>query len=225
MLGMHGFCFLQLKIFFFKLKSRVRCETKGDLNTAFFHKSVKANLARNVIHFLTDANNRRVFDGQELKAMIFRFYTYLQGRSKVAVTPFTVDYIQAIHPYRHDSSRNDQLVAIPTEEKIRDTVFPLPKCKAPGPYGFSSELYTSSWELVGRDLISAVRSFFLTSYMFRQTNATVISVIPKIAGASALSELRPGSLCNTVYKIISKILFSWLKTITQDTVLRNQVAL
>ena len=208
---------------FFKLKSRVRWETKGDLNTAFFHKSVKANLARNVIHFLTDENNRRVFDGQEMKNMVIRFYSYLQGRSNVAVTPYAVGYIREIHPYRHDSSRTDVLVAIPTDEEIREIVFSLPKCKAPGPDGFTSEFFTSSWDLVGRDLISAVQSFFLTSYMPRQTNATVISLIPKIAGASALTDFRPVSLCNTVYKIISKTLSARLKTITQDTVQRNQV--
>ncbi|XP_013607730.1 PREDICTED: uncharacterized protein LOC106314403 [Brassica oleracea var. oleracea] len=208
---------------FFKLKSRVRWETKGDLNTAFFHKSVKASLGRNVIHFLTDVNNRRVFDRQELKNMVIRFYTYLQGRSNVAVIPYTIDYIRAIHPYRHDSSRTDILVAIPSAEEIRDIVLSLPKCKAPGPDGFSSEFFISSWDLVGRDLTAAVRSFFLTSSMPRQTNATVISLIPKTTGASSLSDFRPVSLCNTVYKIISRILSARLKTIIQDTVQRNQV--
>lgn len=168
-------------------------------------------------------NNTRVFDGQELKNMVIRFYTYLQGRSNAAVIPYSIEYIQDIHPYRHDSSRTDLLVAIPSEEEIRSIVFSLPKCKAPGPDGFSSEFFTSSWDIVGRDLISAVRSFFLTSSMPRQTNATVISLIPKIAGASSLSDFRPVSLCNTVYKIISKILSSRLKTITQETVQRNQV--
>ncbi|WZZ09772.1 hypothetical protein YC2023_095693 [Brassica napus] len=155
--------------------------------------------------------------------MVIRFYTYLQGRSNVAVIPYTIDYLRAIHPYRHDSSRTDILVAIPSAEEIRDIVLSLPKCKAPGPDGFSSEFFISSWDLVGTDLTAAVRSFFLTSSMPRQTNATVISLIPKTTGASSLSDFRPVSLCNTVYKIISKILSARLKTIIQDTVQRNQV--
>lgn len=208
---------------FFKLKSRVRWETKGDLNTAYFHKTVKANLSRNVIYYLTDANDRRVFEGQEIKSMVIRFYSYLQGRSNVAVTPYDIGYIQDIHPYRYVTSQTEPLVAIPTNDEIKDFLFSLPRCKAPGPDGFSSEFYTSSRELVGRDFMAAVKSFFTDYYMPRQANATVISLIPKFNGASSLTDFRPVSLCNTVYKTISKMLSARLKPITQASVQLNQV--
>lgn len=200
---------------FFQLKSNVRWGSKGDLNTSFFHKSVKANLARNVIHFLTDPDNRRVFDSQSMKDMVVRFYTYLQGRSNPVVVPYGIDHIQEIHPYRFASSGTEELTKIPSADEIKSILFNLPKSKSPGPDGFSSEFFISSWELVGQDLINAVRHFFLTSEMPRQVNATVISPIPKVNGASSLTDFRPVSLCNTVYKIISKILASRLKSITQ----------
>ncbi|XP_018460019.2 uncharacterized protein LOC108830945 [Raphanus sativus] len=207
---------------FFKLKSRVRWESKGDLNTGFYHKSVKANLSRNLIHFLTDSEDRRVFDPQEIKNMAVRFYSLLQGRSNSAVSPLSPDHIRSIHTYRFDTTKAEALIAIPTDEEIKHTLFSLPKCKAPGPDGFSSEFFTGSWDLVGRDFLDAVRSFFTSSRLPRQTNATVISMIPKITGASSLSDFRPVSLCNTVYKVISKILGSRLKTITQEAVQNNQ---
>lgn len=62
---------------FFQLKSRVRWASKGDLNTGFYHKTVKSNLSRNLIHFLTDAEGNRVFDPQEIKNMAVRFYSLL----------------------------------------------------------------------------------------------------------------------------------------------------
>ena len=51
---------------------------------------------------------------------------------------------------------------------------------------------------------------------------TCLSLIPKISGASLLTDFRPVSLCNTVYKVISKILASRLKLITELAVQRNQ---
>lgn len=136
--------------------------------------------------------------------------------------PTELIFFQSIHPYRFESSGMEALVAIPTAEEIKNILFHLPKCKSPGPDGFSAEFFITSWDLVGQDLINAVRNFFLTSEMPRQVNATFISLIPKTIGASSLSDFRPVSLCNIVYKIISKILASRLKSITQDSVQSNQ---
>ncbi|CAG7886739.1 unnamed protein product [Brassica rapa] len=208
---------------FFQLKSRVRWLCKGDLNTRFFHKSVKANLSRNIIHFLTDGNNTRVYGVQEMKDLAVRFYSFLQGRSNIAVTPYAGSAIALIHPYRCSESLSACLAELPSTEGITSIVFALPKGKAPGPDGFSAEFFTSSWNLVGLDVTNAVKHFFTTKMMSRQTNATVISLIPKISGASSLSDFRPVSLCNTVYKVISKVLAHRLKRITKDAVQQNQV--
>lgn len=209
---------------FFKLKARVRWNCKGDLNTGFFHKCVKANLSKNIIHFLTDANNSRVTDVQEMKNMAVQFYTLLQGRSNAAaVSPYTVAQIRSIHPFRCSAHHVELLSAIPSDEDIRNTLFSLPQDKAPRPDGFSAEFFKSSWGLVGADFTRAVKQFFLNQSMQRQTNATVISLIPKTPGASSLSDFRHISLCNTVCKVIAKLLASRLKLIAPNAVQRNQV--
>ena len=59
--------------------------------------------------------------------------------------------------------------------------------------------------------------------MHRQVNSTIIAMVPKIPGADKLTGFRPISLCNTVYKVISKIIVSRLKGITPRTVQNNQV--
>ena len=115
------------------------------------------------------------------------------------------------------------LCSIPSAEDIKNTVFTLSKNKTPGPDGFSSEFFCSSWSVVGPDLISAVQDFFRNPSMPRQLNATVIALVPKSPGVAKLSDFRPISLCNTVYKVISKILSERLKCITPLAVQRNQV--
>lgn len=204
-------------------KSRIRWLNVGILNTGVFHKAVRANLSKNVIHFLLDELERRVYDSSAIKTMILSYYMDLLGSANQAVSPFTVEQIQDIHPYRCSADLSVQLSALPSDEEIRNIIFSLPKSKAPGPDGFSVEFFLSSWELVGSDLIAAVKDFFVNPVLSRQVNSTVIALLPKVPGAARLSEFRPISLCNTVYKIIYKLIGNRLRLITPLAVQRNQV--
>jgi len=52
--------------------------------------------------------------------------------------------------------------------------------------------------------------FFRSGHLLRQVNHTFIALIPKRENSSNTQHLRPISLCNTVYKTISKILVNRL---------------
>lgn len=208
---------------FLHQKSRVRWLSVGDLNTGVFHKYVRAHLSRNVIHYLYDNMERKIFDSVTLKSMTVQFYKDLLGSANTSITPFSVDQIRTIHPFRCSQSLADKLVALPTAAEIKSVVFDLPRNKAPGPDGFSVEFFVTSWDLVGSDLVAAVKDFFINPSLSRQVNSTVISLLPKVPGAAKLSQFRPISLCNTVYKVIAKIIGARLKLITPLVVQRNQV--
>ncbi|XP_023641338.1 uncharacterized protein LOC111831447 [Capsella rubella] len=196
---------------------------EGDANTGYFHKSVKANLSRNVIHFLHNGSNQRISDPSQIRSMVINFYTNLLGTSDSYVLPYSISQLQSIQPYRCSDSSSDKLSACPSNEEIRSIVFSLPKNKAPGPDGFTTKFFTSSWDLVKEDFLKAIKDFFINFSLPRQVNATAISLIPKVVGAASLSDFRPISLCNTIYKVISRILASRLKEVTSEIVQRNQV--
>lgn len=208
---------------FFHQKSRIQWLTDGDANTGVFHRFVKANLLRNIVHYLRDESDLKVYDPVSMKDMVTQYYLNLLGTSTPNLSPMTVENIQQIHPFRCSEDLGRKLAMPPSPEEIKAVVFALPKNKAPGPDGFTAEFFTTSWDLVGQDVISAVRDFFVNPSMLRQVNSTVISLIPKIPGADRLSDFRPISLCNTVYKIISKIIGKRLKLLTPLAVQRNQV--
>lgn len=83
---------------FFMQKSRIRWLDVGDANTAVFHKSVLANLTRNVIFFLLDENGNRVSEIPEIKAMILDYYISLLGSINDLVTLLYIDQIRDINP-------------------------------------------------------------------------------------------------------------------------------
>ena len=55
-------------------------------------------------------------------------------------------------------------------------------------------------------------------------NCTFISLIPKNAGADSLENYRPISLCNFIYKIISKVLANRMQKVIHKIISPNQAA-
>ncbi|CAA7024778.1 unnamed protein product [Microthlaspi erraticum] len=85
---------------FFHQKSRIRWLKDGDSNTGFFHKSVKANLSKNIIHYLRDDNDVKVSDPVLLKEMVTSFYLNLLGSANNHIRLISVQEIRHLHPFR-----------------------------------------------------------------------------------------------------------------------------
>ena len=66
--------------------------------------------------------------------------------------------------------------------------------------------------------------FFETGQMPRGVNDTSIVLIPKVDHPHELKEFRPISLCNVLYKIISKCLVNRLRPILGEVISENQSA-
>ena len=61
------------------------------------------------------------------------------------------------------------------------------------------------------DVINIVQAFFHYGSLFKPLNHTFITLIPKVLFPDEVSHFRPISLCNVIYKVISKIMVSRLK--------------
>jgi hypothetical protein len=54
------------------------------------------------------------------------------------------------------------------------------------------------------EIIGVVKDFFRTGIMPKGVNETTIVLIPKVDDPETLGNFRPISLCNVIYKIVSK---------------------
>lgn len=111
-----------------------------------------------------------------------------------------------------------------SKEEIKAAFFSLPRNKISGLDGYSSKFFIACCDVVGAKVSEAITEFFETVRILKQWNATTLVLIPKIPNASTTSDFRPISCLNTVYKVISKLLASRLKTILPEVISSNQTA-
>lgn len=99
--------------------------------------------------------------------------------------------------------------------EVQKAVFQMGGLKAPSPDGVPAVFFQKAWDIVGQDIVKAVLYFFRNGYLLKEWNYTLISLIPKNECPDKPSQFRPISLCNVIYKIISKCLTNRLKLILQ----------
>ncbi|KAK0580648.1 hypothetical protein LWI29_004632 [Acer saccharum] len=79
-------------------------------------------------------------------------------------------------------------------------------------------------DIVGEDVINAIQEFFRSGLLFKELNATIISLVPKVPNPSKMKDFRPISCCNTLYKIIAKIIANRIKPCLLDIINPSQSA-
>lgn len=77
---------------------------------------------------------------------------------------------------------------------------------------------------LGHEVVAGIQHFFQSSFLPAATNATILSLVPKCPGASAISDFRPIACLNTIYKAISRLFVRRIKPILPSLIVRNQTA-
>ncbi|XP_026397119.1 uncharacterized protein LOC113291845 [Papaver somniferum] len=75
-----------------------------------------------------------------------------------------------------------------------------------GPDGFLPGFYQSQWSVVKDDICKVVQAFFHSGFLLKKLNSTRVTLIPRVNSAQKPEDFRPITLCNTIYKIISKVI-------------------
>nr|GFC38336.1 reverse transcriptase domain, reverse transcriptase zinc-binding domain protein [Tanacetum cinerariifolium] len=65
--------------------------------------------------------------------------------------------------------------------------------------------------IIGVDVIKAVKEFFTNGRLLKELNHTIIALIPKVNTPARVTDYRPISCCNVLFKCISKIIANRLK--------------
>ena len=96
--------------------------------------------------------------------------------------------------------------------------------KAPRPDEFNALFFQKHWDIIGYDVCAAVLSVLEGHASPSMMNHTFPALIPKKLSPTLITEFRPISLCNVVYKLVTKVLSNRLKPWLPAIISPNQSA-
>jgi exonuclease III len=187
-------------------KSRELWLICGDLNTKFFHTSTLIRRRRNSIDRLFTPSGW-ISDRNMIGRSFVSHFKHIYTSTNCTPSPELLDLFDC----SITDDDNLSLCVIPTESEIFEALSSLGRLKAPGPDGFTALFYVTYWDTIKTTVLSAIWNFFRHNQLLREQNHTFLALIPKKIGASSVQHFRPISLCNIIYKIISKLLANRLK--------------
>lgn len=93
-----------------------------------------------------------------------------------------------------------------TLQELHHALFHMPPHKALGPDGLHVFFFQKFWTKTNGKLFQIISDAFNLFILPSEINQTFLTLIPKINNADFASHYRPISLCNTSYKLITKIM-------------------
>lgn len=94
--------------------------------------------------------------------------------------------------------------------------------KTPGLDGFNVDFFKACWNIVKQDILNVVEDSRMNRTFLKVLSTSFISLIPKQDHAQTSDKFRPITLCDAVYKMISKVVSNRLKPLLPNLVSREQ---
>lgn len=209
---------------FFHQKSRVNWLRLGDHNTPFYQQVAAARASQNANRSIMLPDGTVLTDPDIISSIaIAHFQQILAPQDLSPLTP-THQWLHQLHTLSCSDHDRFLMSSPPTAAEIANVLKKLNPNKFPGPDGFTSAFFKSSWSIIDEEVLLAISHFFTTGFLPRTTNASILTLVPKKPGATYIADYRPISCCNTTYKAISKLLVKRLKPTLKRLIMPNQTA-
>ena len=201
---------------FWAMKARILWLVEGDRNTSFYHTSALVRRRRNRILCMKDRMGNWLNGEREIADFIRKGFLELFTSDHFSVALADWD-----PPSWKTYLQEDALTALSypvLDREISMGLGALKPFKAPGSDGLHAGFFQRFWLLVGDSVKSEVKSIFTSGVVPEYLNQTLITLIPKCKNPESLYNYRPISLCNTIYKVVTKIIVNRIRPFLADIV-------
>jgi hypothetical protein len=181
----------------------------GDRNTRYYHASAITRRKKNFISSILNERGQTCTSKEDINSA---FTNYLSGLFTTSPEGDLARCLQNVES-RIDGEMNASLLKPFLEKEVQCALFQMAPTKTPGPDGYPAGFFQKNWGTLGGDICSTILGILNSGSMPNSLNTTHIVLIPKIKNPSNVMDFRPISLCNVLYKIISKVLANRLKKI------------
>nr|GEV22087.1 hypothetical protein [Tanacetum cinerariifolium] len=204
---------------FLKQKAKITWLKERDSNIAYFHKVVKSRVSRSRIDVVTDAYGNVHQSTEVAKAFIDHYEIFLGQPGNTSDFNTNDLFLTTL-----DESEAFNMVCDISSQEVKSAMFSMGNDKSPGLDGFTAAFFEDTWDIVGVDVIKAVKEFFTNGRLLKELNHTIIALIPKVNTPARVTNYRPISCCNVLFKCISKIIVNRLKSSLKRLISPNQSA-
>ena len=192
----------------------------GDQNTKYFHcRAMKMN-KRNFISGLENEQGSYVEGEDQIGEFLKRYYSSLF----TSANPTQLDPVLNVVETRVSAEINDEMLKPYIKVEVQLTLKQMDANTASGLNGLPPLFYKQFWGKIGREVTEAMLSVLNTGTIPTNLNHTFITLIPKIQSPRKVSEYKPISLSNVLYKLIAKILANRLKLLLSKLISETQSA-
>nr|KYP34809.1 Transposon TX1 uncharacterized [Cajanus cajan] len=119
---------------------------------------------------------------------------------------------------------NDSLLQPFCSSEFKRALFAMHSDKSRGPGGLNPGFYKRFWDLLGPKVFVADTHWLEQGEFPPQLNNTNVVLIPKTTNPTSMKDLCPISLCNVIYKILSKVLANRMKPLLNQCISLEQSA-
>ena len=201
-------------------RSKVQWMGLGDCNTRYFHTKTSARKKKNTISKIMDERgNWRDFSLEIAKVAV----SYFERLYMTSNPDKILEVVEAIDP-KVSTDMNQSLIKQFTRDEVEAALKQMHPSKSPGPDGMPALFYQKYWDIVGSDVVSMILNVLNSNTSMADINKTYITLIPKVNNPAKMTDFRPISLCNVIYKLISKVLANRLKLVLPQVISENQSA-
>jgi len=203
-----------------KQRAKQNWYRSGDRNTQYFHAWANHRKKINGIQKICDESGRVWEKKKEVSKAFIDYYRLLFTSQGLVGVDECLSHVES----RITVDMNDSLLRPFTEAEVSFALSQMHPLKSPGPDGFAACFYQKSWGTVGKTVSRAVLQYLNEGVFYEGINATNIVLIPKVSAPTCVTEYRPISLCNVIYKLIAKVLANRLKVVLPHVISTEQSA-
>ncbi|XP_057443227.1 uncharacterized protein LOC130735144 [Lotus japonicus] len=195
-------------------RSRAMWPQQGDKNSKFFHLKASQRKERNWVDSIQDDIGVTHDKEEEIATIMSSFFQNLFTSCEPIGAAETCEVVHN----RVSEAMYGLLDDDYTYEEVYEALKQMKPTAAPGPDGLPALFYQKFWPVIGEDIAQLVLEVLNGGMSPERFNHTYLCLIPEVKSPKHTKDFRPISLCNVIFKLITKTVANRVKVVLPSIV-------